>query len=737
MMAAAPPAAGATPGTPHTTTTTTTMAAHSITTYAEHYAALPNDLQGRYDRLLAPYDPASGRSHQQLLHRLLSMSDASPKAFVGLVEHSGSYCTVLVHRITLFKSHPVDVSDWDGKALGFGGDVMPGNHIELMEVPEDAFAVAPEHVVPTRENVKHLLSGNPAVEVLGPFTAGDPDTEPLKCRKMVPVPAAYLHLLLDRTLTPRQLWEQVGGGGGDHRGHQGSGVWGAAQLDSSSPHRAKQHGDPPATLASPILLGRLSEVFPPIRVEPVLQAHRWEVLRTDLPALDPSRLAPTDQMASLVDVLRLENAAARQDQVEARARAAAPKTPTSAFPQFATIWRRNLGVADDGGLPHIYHLWANSTKAERRIALQTAFNERVESGLSASRTTPLATKELYEMVVQGQLASHLFEGEDLSKGLSPFTCGFQVGDRDTAISARALRFDQMQMGHTAPTLAEQDTLRTKEVPVPQSIYELGTQLACTSVVLDVVLGDTSPLATTLRNFCIAEWPLMEASLHAMGEDPTPVLPSMLRWVQLQMASYFRGISTRRHLPLPTFEYLHDVVQQRTFHLLPPMPSRYITTTTPAAAPRSSGNPPTNPNSSTPSTSGGAAEVGPSNRDPGQRVANPNPIEQFTRAYTAAGRSLSSIRGNAPSTTDRNTNTPVDLCLSYQLRGGCYSNCQRSSTHRPLTAPERRLMTTFVAQYLPPTSNTPTTSSISTTNASPSGAAPTPAVAPAAGTSNRV
>ena len=130
---------------------------------------------------------------------------------MGLVEHSGSYCSVLGHRITLFKSHLVDVSDWDGKVLGFGGDVKPGNHIELMEVPEDTFAVALEHVVPTLGNVNHLLSGNPTVEVLGPFTAGDPDTEPLKCRKMVPVPAAYLHLLLDRTLTPRQLWEQVGG----------------------------------------------------------------------------------------------------------------------------------------------------------------------------------------------------------------------------------------------------------------------------------------------------------------------------------------------------------------------------------------------------------------------------------------------------------------------------------------------------------------------------------------------
>ena len=299
---------------------------------------------------------------------------------------------------------------------------------------------------------------------------------------------------------------------------------GCSQLDSSSPHHAKSSTPPPH-------YARLAH--PPLAVERGLSTDPGgagvagaPLLRTDLPALDPSRLAPPDQMASLVDVLRLENAAARQDQVEARPRRG-PEDSYERFPQFATIWRRNLRVADDGGLPHIYHLWANSTKAERRTALQTAFNEQVESGLSASRTTPLATKELYEMVVQGQLASHLFEGEDLSKDLSPFTCGFQVGERDTAISAQALRFDQMQLVHTAPTLAEQDTLRTKEVPVPQSIYELGTQLSCMSMVLDVVLGDTSPLATTLRNFCIAEWPLMEASLHAMGEDPMPVLPSML------------------------------------------------------------------------------------------------------------------------------------------------------------------------------------------------------------------
>ena len=142
------------------------------------------------------------------------------------------------------------------------------------------------------------------MEVLGLFTAGDPDTESLKCCKMVPVPAAYLHLLLDHTdpHTP-QVVGTSGGGGGGKCGVLLNWIRAALTMQSST-------ATPPTTLPSPILLGKLSKVFLPIWVEPVLQAHRWEVLCTDLTALDPSRLAPLDQMASLVDVLRLKNAAA-------------------------------------------------------------------------------------------------------------------------------------------------------------------------------------------------------------------------------------------------------------------------------------------------------------------------------------------------------------------------------------------------------------------------------------------
>ena len=139
------------------------------------------------------------------------------------------------------------------------------------------------------------------------------------------------------------------------------------------------------------------------------------------------------------------------------------------------------------------------------------------------------------------------------------------------------------------------------------------QLVCTSVVLDIVRGEAAPLATTLRNFCTAELPLMEASLHAMGEDPTPVLPSMQRWVQLQMDANFRGVSTR-HTSRPPHQLLHHA--SRGIHQ--PTQTRVHQAVVVAQ-----------PN-----------QV-PSKRGLGQRVANPSPIEQFTQAFTTVGHSLSS------------------------------------------------------------------------------------------------
>ena len=697
-MAAAPPPTHGTATTP-------------VVTYSQRYGRQRNALEGHYGQFLAPYAHDNTRTHAALLTRVLTSGHSVPKVFLSLVEHGGVYRSVSVHRLTLYANHPYEPSPWDNLVLAFGGDVLPGIHIKLLRFPGNAFEVTGTQVVSTVAGMHALLAATPTATSVGPFHDGDLVTQVIHSRKVLPVPPAYINIILDKTLTPGELWDQLGGAIiADGREMECQPLMEWLLMGLTRRPGATTTDLPLGPFNS---LGSLPMVYPVMRVDATLQHHRWEILRSDLPALDPLRLAPSDQMVGLVEALRTEQAAARHEQAEARNRASAPKEPSEAFPQTAVLWRRYCGVTVDAQLPALYHTWANSTKVERRVTLQASFDGRVNSGLGASQVTPLATKELYELLFQAQLASHTHEAEDLTKGVSPFTCGYQVGERDQDVAVRAHRFDQMLLGHTNPTLAEQETLRTNDLPLPLTIYQFTTQCGCFSMVLDVALGVSHPAAVTLRNFCLTERPNLEHSLQGMPDDARPYLPSMLLWFHKRFGVYFRGLLAGCPLPVPRLELLTELIEFRSFDNLPPMPRRYIQAP-PMAAPLT-----LNPLGDMAPVAGPACDPGP-RQDPGQRVTNRNPVAQFTDAYIASGRRITDLRGSARSTTDRSPGTPVELCLSYHLHGACYANCQRASTHRNLSAPERRLMTTFIAQHLPSPSPP-----IATTNEStvPPGPAP--------------
>ena len=111
-------------------------------------------------------------------------------------------------------------------------------------------------------------------------------------------------------------------------------------------------------------LRAIRAALPILRINALLQNHRWSILRQDLPALDPSCLAPTDQVVHLVQALRDEQAATCLAEVEAQSCASAPKTPSATFPQMAARWCTYCLATGDDGLPPIYTIWANATKAE-------------------------------------------------------------------------------------------------------------------------------------------------------------------------------------------------------------------------------------------------------------------------------------------------------------------------------------------------------------------------------------
>ena len=259
------------------------------------------------------------------------------------------------------------------------------------------------------------------------------------------------------------------------------------------------------------------------------------------------------------------------------------------------------------------------------MALQSALEEQVNTGLAAGRITLLASKELYEIVLHGRFAASYHEVDDLMKGLQPFTCGFQSTDRDRDMATRATQFDQMMAGLVTPSLAEQETFRTKEVPLPSSVYQLGTQLGCTSVVFDVVLGPIHPLAQDLHSFCLNEWPFMEAALSTSADDSTLVLPIILRWFQIETLAYSRSLSMGRTAHTPNFQEITALIERRAYHLLPPLPRQYLApvpanrpTSATTEVPSSVGHPPGAPGSAAPDN----------RRDPGQRIKNPSMVPEW-------------------------------------------------------------------------------------------------------------
>ena len=536
---------------------------------------------------------------------------------------------------------------------------------------------------------------------------------------MVPIPPTYVHLVLDRALSPRTLWEQLGGAIINDGREMECGellTWQRYALTLR-----KDPGGTPTTLPPGSSLGAIGTALPTLRVDAPLQSHRWSILRQDLPALDPARLAPTDQVVHLVQALRDEQAANRLAETEARSRASAPKTPSATFPQTARRWRTYCLASEDAGLPSIYTTWANATKAERRVAFQAALEERVNTGLGASRITPLDLKELYEIVLQGRFAASYHEVDDLTKGLQPFTCGFQSTERDRDVASRASQFDQMMAGLVAPSLAEQETFRTKEVPLPTTVYQLGTQLGCTSVVFDVVLGPTHPLAQDLRSFCLNEWPLVEAALSTSSDDSTLVLQIILRWFQIETLAYFRSLSMGRTAHTPNFQEVTAIIERRAYHLLPPLPRQYLApapvsrpAVSTAEGPRPAGHP-----------SGTTGNVAADNRrDPGPRTNNPSTVPEWVAAFNMSNTTIRALKDFAPNTHDRDTQASVPICLSYHLRGSCYENCQRAATHRALSATERRAMSAFIAQRLGATSGGESTTRTTTSTLTPAGSTTT-------------
>jgi hypothetical protein len=389
-------------------------------------------------------------------------------------------------------------------------------------------------------------------------------------------------------MSPRKLWEELGGAIiADGKEVQCEHLMTWLRV-SATQQKNPVHARTPLPPAN--FLGATASVFPPLDEDAALQSHRWMILCQDLPALDTTtNRTAAEHMTQLVGAIRTDRAAERANDEARRYHETRPKVPSETKFKHAVLdWMRFSSITDEEDLPPVYKELANTDKGEHISILQAHLKIQARQVGAATQQTPVASKELLEMVKQARFYCEPHELNDLTLGLQPFAVGLFVGDKlSKTAEARAAGYENMLQGTVNPTLAEQATFTTKEVRIPQDLFSAKMMLCTLSIILDVLQGPSAPLARSYRNFCTHTWETIATKLHIQSQhNPallTQVLPGILRWLQLYILNCIRVLMEGTpEAPLPDFTLLANVVLMEQWHQLPHLPTEYQVPVKPAA-----------------------------------------------------------------------------------------------------------------------------------------------------------
>ena len=466
-------------------------------TYLESFIESGDQLNNHYQPLFDRFATGVDRPTAALNELLLQHDRLLPLVLLGLVEVEGMPRIVAFHRWTSFPRQ-LTTTPYDGKTYVFRDDVVAGEQIEMHEwnpaTLEERAPVRVRTQAATNVAINGLLEED---ALLTPATVDTPeeDTQEVTARYLMPIPHCYLHHVMGYEYTPKQLWNEL---------------WRSMVLEDRLAEMKplmdwltvalhKEEGEQ----VSYLTLGPVNENFPPATGRAIL-ALRHTILQQDLHRRDSNQgRGPISMDRAMEYMERLqarERAQVRAEQDERERMAKAPKLPSAIYPETTVLWKLVAGVEDDVDLPPVYQRLANIPKKESgRQVLQGILAARCRADDSATRQMVLLTKEVFEMIKTGQLGE-LAYCDDLTMGISPFTCGYGRGPKTRHIEARVDAFDTMERGESRPTIAEQFAFETKEVRLPTEALTFREMMRATSVIIDVIQGEDHPHAKHYRNF---------------------------------------------------------------------------------------------------------------------------------------------------------------------------------------------------------------------------------------------
>lgn len=646
-------------------------------------------LGGEYQQYLLDFDSEGQQAPATLRDLLLGAGDDTPKVFLYFCSGPSPRIGV-VHRITRYAPTLGLATEWDGSVFAMASDLGPGNQVAWVHFPAATAFTRTSYVrVPTVDRMADCWVAAPAeAHLLGPFAEAAAGTESVRTRFFSPVPKDYIPLVMRQSYwTPRQLWDAL---------------WTAVSVDNRLVACAPllkwlrvastlSFGVPPAAGAP------LPTAAPAVYIDPLvapvsdagLQRRFWSWLSADLPAATSSPAALSNSssavMTDTLNALRTEFSLQRGEAAAARAASKLPKTLSEKFPEASGGLRLLCEVATDAELPPFWITFATLGKKEGFFALGQALDARASHAGSLGHA-PMVTPALYERVSNFAFGSR--NVDDLAAGLSPFLMSSGLGADAHAQRQNATVYQMMYAGGAAPAIEQVLPLVSNLPTMPASMLGLQISLKNYSVLLDVLIGVTHRVSRDFRRF-VYSWDRVTLEVEAsFGDQIRSWIPRFLRYVQLCMIQFFNSAcAVGGDALLPPLDQLIHHVQMRNWPALPPLPTGYLATPSPSPA-----RPPAAP----PSPAGLGAPPVPPVRPDGTPVTNTSPdadlVAHFQRGNTGL-RTLTQHANARPLPTA--DGSPTQLCLAYALRGSCSSDCQRGSTHRVLTAPERAGIVSFL------------------------------------------
>jgi hypothetical protein len=674
---------------------------HQPTTLRDLYQQMPDVYHGMYQGFLGQYGDNDVTS-EALMDITQRFPSTVPNVFL-YVDADGFIKTVSqVHRIEVLIGQP---GPWDQSVFAYNSEVIHG-HVGTVLLPNETFFARVQNItVPTIGAMEALLLALPVgTNYIGPFNVDDDNTEIIVSRRAVPVPHVYIPLVYNQVFSPLRAWQQLG-------------------MQILADDRAEDcavllHFLQGAAVLPRQMVGQARPILPALTlplplVAPLVDAPLLEHQHHYQSRLFPAMSTPEGQVFLQQQLAQTHYAiqtnlqaqtAAHQVVAAASQAAAAPRTFTSVYPAIAPSLRKLCDAGDDDTLlPEFWQLFAAAGGKKQQCfpALEALLSTRANDPSSA-RVHPILPAKLYDSLAQFKLGNPNID--EINLGLSPFMmCPSGYFKADTQIRTNALYTALHNDGGTA-SLSDLQTLLVSSFNLPADLLQLIEFVGSYSIMVDVLIGTTSPLALALQshyNFLFTNMNAVRSSVA--DSDLVMFMMRILRFIQIISINYINSKLNLQALFVadPSFYPIESAIQNRMFSQFPAIPAQYLADINKAAG--KTGKARTPPSASSVSATVGAPSVG-STRTP--RVRNDDRandqvkalpadiIQPWVQAFATSPKSIRTLRALPSDQQPTAADASSKICLSWHLKGLCYSTCMNRGTHRPLDPAETATFQAF-------------------------------------------